>query len=258
VRANLIFSLALVCCASCGGGGSGPNSRVTEAVAPVVASSSPGGYWVGVDSDGYDVAMLADEEGEFYFVAGLLRLGTGVLTVTGQDGVDGVVTVPQDQILQNQSSSTDCKLEGTLVEYESMILDVRCKESAGQQVLTTFTLDYDPIYERDSSLETIAGLFDYAGNDVLNISADGMVFSQDGDTGCVTSGTVVATNSAFNAYKLEVQLGNCPGVRSELRGRTLQGLGMLDNSVFPEELLIVVSTTVDSPFLTLMRRAQRL
>jgi hypothetical protein len=258
VRANLLFSVALVFCASCGGGGSGPNSRVTESVGPVVASASPGGYWVGVDSDGYDVAMLADEEGELYFVTGLLRLGTGVLTVTGKEGVDGVVTVPQDPVLQNQSSSTDCKLEGTLVEYQSMILDVRCKQVAGQEVLTTFTLNYDPIYERDSSLDTIAGLFDYAGNDVLNISADGTVFSQDGDTGCVTSGTVVATNSAFNAYKFEVRLGNCPGVSSELRGRTLQGLGMLDNSVFPEELLLIVSTTVDSPFMTLMRRAQRL
>jgi len=260
VKANSIFILALIFCASCGGGGSGSGlgDRPIESVQPAVASGSPGGYWVGVDSDGGNVVMLANEEGVFYFVAGSLRLGAGILSVSGQDSIRGVVSLPQDQEFPNQLNAVDCVLNGTLVHHQSMTLNVQCRQKAGQQVFTTFTLNYDPTYERKSSLEVVAGLFEYAGNDVMNISADGSIFSQDGNTGCVTSGTVVVKNSAFNVYEIELVFGHCPSINSKLRGRTLQGLSMLDDSVVPEELLIIVSTTIDSSFVSLMRRAPRL
>jgi len=252
-----MFSIALIFCASCGSG-TGSGSRLVESVEPAVAAGSPGGYWVGVDSAGDNVVMLASEDGEFYFVAGLLGRAAGILIASGPDSIRGIVYLPKDQAFPNQSVAVDCKLDGTLIQRQSMTLDVRCRDVAGQQVFTTLTLNYDPIYERNSSLEMIAGLYHYDGNDVMNISADGAIFNQAGDTGCVTSGTVVAKYSGYNAYEIEVAFDDCARVDSRLRGRTLQGLGMLDDSVFPEELLIIVSTTVDGSLMTLMRSVQRL
>jgi hypothetical protein len=70
-------------------------------------------------------------------------------------------------------------------------------------------LTYDgAVYERDSSLATIAGNFETLDPNsgtmiMLNINTDGTIFVQVPSTGCVLNGAVELIDSRFNAYRFE-------------------------------------------------------
>jgi len=187
---------------------------------PLVRNASPGGFWVGVDSDGGEVITITGEDGQLYFLNGSFKGATGVLTVTGEENVTGILLLPQERGLDlaNNNKSTDCNLTGSMAERQSMTLDVKCRAVGDQQVLTTLTLNYDARYGRDSSLATIAGNYNYTQGMVLNIAADGTAFGQDAVTGCVLNGQASVIDTAFNLYRIEWSNISCTGQDSDLNG----------------------------------------
>jgi len=104
-------------------------------------------------------------------------------------------------------------------------------------------LNYDSLYDRDSSLSVIAGNYNDDGL-VLNIAANGVIFEQDPATACIINGQVAIIDSQFNAYDVSMTFSNCVGNFAILNGVTLTGLGILDNTVTPEELTFVMTGTV--------------
>ena len=227
---------------------------------PSVENASPGGFWVGADSDVEEVIAIIGENGLFYFLAGRFREGSGLVAVTNGEFVHGKFLLPNEDRFKfpNEELSTDCNLNGSVAERQSMILDVKCKAVEDQQVLTTLTLNYDTRYERDSSLATITGNYTYTVGMVLSIDANGEVFGQDAVTGCVINGQVTIIDMAFNLYGIEWSNISCAGQDSELNGKVLSGLALLDNTVIPEQLIIAVSSNVDSGFISIISFAARL
>jgi hypothetical protein len=110
----------------------------------------------------------------------------------------------------------------------------------------TFSLAYDALYDRDSSLATISGSFSGPSGTVVTVDADGSIFSQDATTGCVVNGKASIIDAAYNMYRVQYTYGNCTGDLAALNGLTFAGLAALDNSVTPEQAIIAVTHESDT------------
>ena len=251
--------LLTACMALClfGCGGSGSSGTVSSTPAPVEVSS-PGGYWIGVDSELEPVVMLVTERGDFHIFRWLFDDSVGVLSVNVSDTVNGALSISGVLGVQFSSGMTDCKLTGSVSERVSMLLDVRCRDTQEQEVLTTLSVEYDTRYDRDSSLSTIAGNYQFDIGNVFNIAGDGQIFSQEGQTGCITLGEVFAIDDRFNVYDIELIFIECPGLDRSVFYETFAGLAMLDDTVTPERLVYSVSGTADENFVVISGWADRL
>ncbi len=235
-----VLSLAAICVA-CGGGGSGGGDG-SGGGAPV--NVSPGGIWTGIDSDGDLVIALVTETGRFNFLVEFGNQGSGILSVSNGNDVAGDFQLVTQIGFPFPDGTTlaDCTLMGTVTERQIMSVTANCTTTAGlqDQIMVT-PLDYRPIYERDSSLATIAGMYDDGFQLVTDIAADGTIFSQDPFTDCVTNGQVSIIDPDFNLYDFQFELSNCTDIYQILNGVSFVGLGLLDDS-FPPEVLIVLAT----------------
>jgi hypothetical protein len=259
--AKLVFPIAFgaaVTAGSSGGRSSGDSSR-----APSVEIASPGGLWIGTNTEGEHVSALVDEYGEFYFLAGPFAKAKGLLTVINQDNVNGQFQLAQEPGVSapDASPGADCKLDGSISERASMTLDVSCRQTQNQEVFTVLMLSYDELYSRDSSLEIIAGLYDYENGSVLSIGDDGAIFGQNPETECVINGQVAIVDSSYNAYEIQLTYSNCSLLNTNFNGETFFGIATLDNRASPQELVFVVSNEVneiDELFVVIIGSAVRL
>lgn len=119
-------------------------------------------------------------------------------------------------------------------------------------------LQYDVLYERDSSLATVAGNYDDGSGSVLNISGDGTVFEQDPSSGCVISGLVSIIDAAYNMYDIALEFSNCVGEFAFVNGSSFTGMAALDNTSTPEGLIIAVTGDVSGDTASLIFIEERL
>ncbi len=257
VRFLYVLSLTAFCVA-CGGGGSG---AAPTPLPPPVINESPGGIWAGIDSDGDPVIALVTETGRFHFSDAFGNQGSGTLSVSNGNEVSAnfqLVTPLFGPSFPDGTTLADCTLSGTVTERQIMSVTVNCTTTAGlQDQITVTPLDYVPIYERDSSLATIAGMYD-DGFVVTNIAADGTIFAQDWFTGCVTSGQVSIINPNFNLYDFQFGYSNCTGPDAFLNGASFIGIGTLDNTIPPDVLLVLVTGDVAGTLVSWILFGERL
>lgn len=255
-RFGKLFFL-IICLAplyGCGGGSLSPS------VPPPVANQSPGGIWTGVDSTGQDIVALVTETGRFHFIADASTQGTGILSVSNGNDVAGNFDLVTEfgLVFPDGTTLASCMLSGTVRERQTFTLTVNCTTTAGLQTQTTAALNYEPLYDRDSSLTTIAGMFDDGSGIVTTIFADGTIFGQDPVFGCVTNGQVSIINSAFNAYDFEFGISNCTGQAAIFNGATFVGLGTLDSTGSPEFLFVGAIGVVNGVLISTVSVQQRI
>lgn len=236
---RVLFLLGAALLASaCGGGGGGSNGNGS---APPVQNASVGGIWEGTDSvSGLPVLGLATEGGDFHFIRedGVQYFGTA--TVSGSSvsaRFDGVTSI--GWVFEDGTTSGTGTFSGSVQARSTLSGSTSFRTSGGLQSSGTLSLRYDALYERDSSLQAIAGnfrepLFGY----VVNVSASGAVFSQDPDSGCVVNGTVSVVDARFNAYRVQYTYSSCSGADAVLNGVTFRGLATLDDRTSPEQLIV--------------------
>lgn len=237
--AVIIFLFALAGITSCGGGGGG------SAPPPPPADQAIGGVWVGTDSSGLEILALSTESGRVHWVApntGEQGFGTGSVNGTAVT-INYTYVAPQGFTLADGSTSAVCSATGTIQERQSLTVTTNCTTDLGGTFSNSASLTYDPLYDRDSSLSVIAGNYDDFGL-VLNVNANGVMFEQDPATGCVVNGQVSIINSQFNAYDVSITYSNCVGNFAVLNGATFTGLGILDNTVTPEQAVVGLTGTV--------------
>jgi len=205
---------------------------------------SIGGIWFGIDPiSGQDVLGIASEDGDFHFVREDLvqyagEADTEGSTVTG----DFVGFTPPGFEFEDGSTRGTGTISGLVEERERLQLDVVFTTSEGTQDSGTITLAYDEIYERDSSLSTIAGNYATRGtNGVINVNSNGEVFAQNSTTGCTANGEVSIIDERYNAYRVEWTYSNCAGELSDLNGLTFSGLATLDDTT-ENDLGVVLAT----------------
>ena len=249
-----VLSLAAICVA-CGGGGGGG-----AAPPPPVINASPGGIWEGIDSDGGTVIALVTETGRFHFIDEFGNQGSGNLSVSNGNDVAGnfqLVTL-LGFTFPDGTTLADCTLSGTVTERQTMAVTANCTTTAGLQDQITVTLNYDALYERDSSLATIAGMYDDGSGIVTDIGSDGTIFEQDPVSGCVTNGQVNVIDSSFNAYDFQFGFSNCTGQFAILNGASFVGIGALDNTVTPEALFVAATGNIAGTLVSFVSVLERL
>ena len=231
----LLGALLLIGLAGCGGGGGGG-----QTVAPPVVNQSVGGIWQGKDSDGDDIVALVTEDGRFHFIDPLGQ-GFGSMSVSAGNQVSASFTDVADfgTTFSDGSTSAICTLSGTVVERQSLAVSSQCTSTLGNTHQVSATLTFNVLYNRDASLATIAGLYDDQG-DVLNINSAGVLFEQDATDGCVLNGQVSVVNPAYDSYQVQFTVSNCNANLAQLNGTSWTGIGTLDNTASPEELIFGV------------------
>ena len=185
--------------------------------------------------------MFVTETGRFQFLTEFGNQGSGIMSVSNGSDISAnfqLVTPLFGPSFPDGATLADCTLSGTVNERQTMFVTANCTTTAGlQDQIMVMPLDYLPIYERDSSLATITGMYD-DGFVVTDIAADGTIFAQDAFTGCVTNGQVSIIDPAFNAYDFQFGYSNCTGPDEFLNGSSFVGIGNLDDT-FPPEVLVV-------------------
>ena len=152
----------------------------------------------------------------------------------------------------------DCTLSGTVTERQTLSVTMNCTTTAGLQDQITVVLDYNALYERDSSLATIAGMYDDGSGIVTDIASDGAIFEQDPFFGCVTNGLVSVINNEFNAYDYQFGISNCTGPSAVFNGSNFFGFASLDNTTARETLIVAATGEVDGILVSVIIVARRL
>jgi len=251
----------LICttfCVSCSGGGSGAFPTFE---ASAVINALPGGIWVGVDTGtGGRVEVVVAEDERFRFLDQVGNQGSGILSVSNGNNVSGNFQLVRERglVFPDGTTLADCTLSGTVKERQTMEVTVNCTTTAGPLNQITADLDYDTIYDRDSSLATIAGMYDDGSGIVTDIASDGAIFEQDPFFGCVTNGLVSVINSEFNAYDYQFGISNCTGPSAVFNGSNFFGFASLDNTTARETLIVAATGEVDGILVSVIIVARRL
>ena len=246
LRRFLPISAILFVVSGCGGGrlipdiGSPPGSP--EPPEPPAQEASPGGVWQGTSSLGSGVVGLVSESGQFHLIQGDGAQLVGSLSMSGdQLSANFVGYVPFGEKFDDGSTSGVGSVSGNLDERSRISADISFTTSRGAASQSTIALSYDPIYGRDSSLESVAGNYlDTARNVVINVNNDGELFSQDPRSHCITNGTVSVIDPAFNLYRVQYTFSNCKGHEKDLNGTVAEGLATLDDTQSPEAMIMGV------------------
>lgn len=203
--------------------------------------ASPGGIWDGFSETGDYIVGLVTEDGAFHFInIDTSAQFAGSMSVSGT-AVSSSYTVylPIAQSWPDGSTSATGVLSGTIQEQSTLNGTVTITTAHGAVETHTISLDYNGLYDRPSSLATIAGNFRAEDGTIVNIGSGGNLFAQSADTGCTLNGTVGLIDSRYNAYRGSWTYASCTGDFTALNGLTASGIGTLDNAdpAYPEGLI---------------------
>lgn len=256
-RIVILFLVTLSGLSACGGGGGGSTTTIPPVTIPPVTNVSPGGYWGGVDSNGQPIDAFVTETGELHITqvfGGDRYFGSGVVTVTNGNDLAGdfQLIAPMadffgglDDVFADGTTSADCTLSGTVTQRNTMTVTVICTTTAGLEDQITATLGYRNSHDRDSSMATIGGNYQWAWSPalpvILNITGAGTMFSQDAGTGCIITGQVNIINSTFDIYDIEIGFSNCLGQDAILNNSVFVGIGGFFGALSsPDRLFVFV------------------
>jgi hypothetical protein len=234
----VLGTLILTACSSGGGDAAPP--------APPPVNQSVGGIWQGVDNSGNDIVALVTEDGEFRFLDMTNEAqGFGTATVANGNAVTLSYTfvAPLGFTLDDGSTSATCTGSGTVQERQALSVSVNCTTALNNAYTASAALTYNATYDRDSSLATIAGLYDDLGN-VLSIDSNGVLFEQDANDGCVFNGQVSVVDPAWNAYRFTFTVSNCTGQYAPMNGSSWTGIATLELEGNTNTLIAGFSGTV--------------
>lgn len=199
----------------CGGGSSDPATSSNAAPPPPPADQLSGGLWYGtMASDSAmgseDIIALVSEQGEFRFISVSLIQMSGVLTVSGSSlSGDGRAFASPGGTWPDGEAVGDVAITATVTQRSSMI----GAYSTSTMESGTFELFYDPLYERDSSLALLAGMwtaYDDLGNPEVTFSvANAGSFDGQNTLGCISSGQFSIIDARFDLYAVHSTVSAC-------------------------------------------------
>lgn len=191
---------------ACGGGGGGGTPT---------ADVNPNGIWEGSFTEAgvtYDLQGLVYDGYLIAFSSGYGSLYEGDLFV------DGNSFTGNTRVYVNGVYSGTQGLTGSV--QESSTMSGRTSDGA-----STFTLDYNPIYERDASLNSVAGtweLVDGAYTFTMTVNASGAISGGDSE-GCAYSGSLSVPDAAYNIYGVSLNVANCGAENGSYSGYATLG-----------------------------------
>ena len=245
VKSSGAIVIALLTASGCFGGGEsngdGSNSPPPPPPPPV---SFVGGLWSGAmwwdPKDGFpggaqNVRLLVAETGEFrmmlypdvdqYFAADSEQI-YGTFNMDGRD----ITTVGDALWVAAVTGAGDewafFGLAGDYLAGESIsgtFQAIWTGWSHMNERVGTFSLNYHSLYEHPSSLAILQGTY-ATTTDSLTIDAQGAIFYQSSVTGCTGNGNAEVIDSAYNMYRVTMDVESCSGDEAVRNGLTFTGL----------------------------------
>jgi hypothetical protein len=263
-KAKLLSGLLLVTAGCSTSTDNGPDCRYNEdwlngrCSADLSPPALPSGIWNGTDSSGRDVLLLVSVGGTFQYVDASGNQGSGFFPAESWIMSGFELVSPLGQSFADGATLANCSFTGSLVERETIDLTQECTTSLGLRFSETLAFDFNPLYDRGSSLAAISGNYQVPTGNVLTVAADGAVFMQDAVTGCVTNGKIILMVARSNLYRVTLQHDSCTGPEAVLNGWSFGGFALLDDAGTPEELVIaLIGYVADTP-VSLFEQAVRL
>lgn len=230
IRISLVFLLGISLIACGGGGGSAPagNNLNTDTAPPPDVDAN--GLWEGtVSQDGvgsYELFGLL-HEGQIIarsYSANVLLIGTYVID---EDNISGSARAYE---LGVEKLGT-VNFNGVAVEQSQVMLTFTSTYGASGSV----SIFYDPLYERGSSLATIAGSYT-SGSETLDISPNGALAVSNTGDGCNIIGSIEIIDPSFNLYKATQTFSGCD---NSDRNDVYEGFAVLTDDTGVNDWLIM-------------------
>jgi hypothetical protein len=223
---------------ACGGGGDGDSG---DQATPIPGAAA-GGIWRGTlsTSAGASISVegVVTEDGRLGLLDGNGMLYVGRFGMSGQNAVariDGarLATVPSNIAPPTHGSG---EISVSIIERTSLDGLLSFDPEEGPRIGGSLSLDFQPLYNRPSSLATVAGnyvLSTIPTESVFTVDSLGRVFHQttNGLT-CTGNGQMSVIDSRFNVYEFSLTYDCGAGELEEL------GLAVLDDTTQPETLII--------------------
>lgn len=160
-------------------------------------------------------------------------------------GSGALYAVPGSILIDGSAVAALTITGGTFVERTTLDLTVT---AAG--VTTTIATTYDAIYERGSSLDTVAGVYTsfdiYGDPSSFAIDAAGAITAQS-NSGCVANGQVTIIDPLFNAYDVSFDLSSCAGLDGSYDGLGITQDGNATDDEFPFAVFTGQTAIVGDP-----------
>lgn len=192
---GLVCILLALVLAGCGGGSSdGGSSQATTAV---------NGIW-----------QISGMEGSLAFTGGALLYNGRILAITESSSMTGLYDGNYTVSGNTLSGSVRIYQEGYgligngLINGTVSATTMHLNFTTNYGTSGTMTLDYDDIYERNSSLALVVGTWADFFGDTLTVNPDGSyLYYTDGV--CIDSGRVSIINSSRNLYQITGTVAGC-------------------------------------------------
>lgn len=218
--ARWCLTILLFLAAACGGEG----TLDPDPTPDPVADASPGGIYTGTITNcsvcPVPHTMVVSEDGDWFSVDSDYVQGASVgrMTVTANSftsprerytGVGTSFGYPPTAPASRDAPAEERSFFGTIAER----VFIRGTNRHGGS-LASVSANYDPEYDLDSSLPTLAGTFEAADTAGLTltytIDMTGALSGSD-SLGCSASGQASVLNAGFNMYSLTVTFSGCGG-----------------------------------------------
>jgi hypothetical protein len=126
----------------------------------------------------------------------------------------------------SESQGTFDLVAGSVEEHVSLKGTFQSTWPDTSERVGSFSLEYDPSYELDSSYAVLAGTYTGA-NETLAIGDAGELFYQSSATGCVGNGDTQLIRPESNLYSMRIELHSCTGADAARNGLPYTGLAYL-------------------------------
>jgi hypothetical protein len=213
MRHIFLCVLLFACLTACGGGGKSNGSGGPQ---------SPGGFWGDSDAGGGLVSFWIAENGDLQAQLSLdgafIPLhGAGTVSVTQNDVLSGSFELAGDiaPFPNQQGEDLGCSVSGTVLERQSLSVDVTCADSNGVVYDETLAMMYNgSIYERESSLDAIAGNYTFPfqpDTNYLSITGDGTIMGSynNGGAQCLVNGTAAIIDANYTLLDISWTMSSC-------------------------------------------------
>ena len=255
-KAGLSIVAAMMLAGGCGGsnGGEGPHAdstlppppppgdgggdpvgqpSVLGAACEVEADrdGARGGIWIGSSpgNDPGEMRLLVAETDEFHWItaSGWDQTFFGTFQ-SGNDHLesDDAIWTWVYGLTWLETEFVGVDITGELDEESNLTLTYETDSNPAHQGSLAFTA-CNSVYTRGSSLATIGGTY-VDGAMTLTIDAQGEIFLQ--DRTCAGSGHVELIDTAYNMYRMELEISACAGNEVYAIGSTFSGLAYLADS----------------------------
>ncbi|MBS0380573.1 MAG: hypothetical protein JSS29_18995 [Proteobacteria bacterium] len=207
-------------------------------------TQSATGIWSGTDStSGLSVTALIDSAGRATFIRGDGVQFTGDVQVSGSTLAATVDGYPDFSATFSDGSDYGIgTLSGTVSSGGTLAATLAFTTNSNTSITGNWSLTYESLSDTASSVGAMSGSYaDSVTGTTYSFSTTGSISGTNTSNGCTLSGSVSTADPTHNIYQVAYTYSGCTGTYESLNGVPLTGLGTINSTLSPAQILLVVT-----------------